>query len=98
MERFFNAPARGRPKLAEVDLIARKVADHLSRVHQSPDPVLWSVEAAASYLGMQKSTLYNEVSRQNQGRACLKIPYIKIGRSLRFCKTALDAWLESRQG
>jgi excisionase family DNA binding protein len=52
---------------------------------------LMDTEAAADYLGVAPRSL--EVWR------CIKrhsIPYIKVGRLVKYRQTDLDAWLESR--
>jgi len=57
-------------------------------------PVFWdekrlvSVEDAAKYLGVQKSTIYSWASRR-------KIPSVKMGRLLLFDQEDLDRMIES---
>ena len=51
---------------------------------------LMSVEEAADYLGVKRSTLY----RWKYER---KIPCIKVGHLLKFKKDQLDTWLEERE-
>jgi excisionase family DNA binding protein len=56
---------------------------------RSEDPLLTVAEAAA-YLSVEPSWLYD----------CWKplgIPAIKLGRQLRFRRSALDAWLDRQQ-
>ncbi len=56
-------------------------------------PVFWdekrlvSVEDAAKYLGVQKSTIYSWASRR-------KIPSVKMGRRLLFDQEDLDRMIE----
>lgn len=50
---------------------------------------LMRIEEAAEYLGFAKQTLRNWVS---DGR----IPYVKIGRSVRFRRSELDEWVEEQ--
>jgi len=49
---------------------------------------LISVEDAAKYLGVQKSTMYSWASRR-------KIPSVKIGRRLLFDQEDLDRMIEA---
>ncbi|MDR2778216.1 MAG: helix-turn-helix domain-containing protein [Rickettsiales bacterium] len=54
---------------------------------------LLKVEELSSILGIKKSTL-------NKWR-CLKtynLPYIKVGRLVRYNLEAVEAWIESRTG
>lgn len=56
-----------------------------------PQSNLFDTEAAADYLGVAPRSL--EVWR------CVKrhsIPYIKVGRLVKYRQSDLDAWLESR--
>lgn len=45
------------------------------------------IEELAEYLGVRKSTLY---AWRHQG----KIPYIKIGRLVKFDSLEIDTWIE----
>ncbi len=58
--------------------------------HQSDDPLLTSLEAAA-VLNVKPDTLL--VWRCTKR---YKIPYIKVGRLVRYRRSDLEAWLESR--
>lgn len=58
--------------------------------HQSTDPLLPPLEAGA-YIGVTENTL--SVWRCTKRYA---IPYIKVGRLVKYRKSDLDAWLESR--
>ncbi len=51
---------------------------------------LLSVEEAASYLGVQKSTIYSWAWRR-------KIPSVKMGRRLLFDREDLDRIIEERK-
>ncbi|MBI4679138.1 MAG: helix-turn-helix domain-containing protein [Elusimicrobia bacterium] len=51
---------------------------------------LFTVEEAAYYLGLTKTTLYTWTCQK-------KIPHVKIGRALRFDKAELDAWVEAKK-
>lgn len=50
---------------------------------------LMGVQQAADYLGLSVGTIY-------QWRSQHKIPYIKVGRKLKFKKDQLDQWLADR--
>ena len=50
---------------------------------------LMTIAEASAYLSIPKATLYTWV--------CLKkIAYVKLGRSLRFDKEAMDAWVNEK--
>jgi excisionase family DNA binding protein len=50
---------------------------------------LMNIQQAADYLGLSVGTIY-------QWRCQHKIPYIKVGRNLKFKKDHLDQWLADR--
>ena len=51
---------------------------------------LMDITAAAQYLAISKATIYSWV--------CLKrIPYVKLGRALRFERSELDAFISARK-
>jgi len=58
--------------------------------HQSTNPLLTPSEAA-TYIGVSKNTLsvWRCVGRY-------AIPFIKVGRLVRYRRSDLEAWLESR--
>ncbi len=58
--------------------------------HQSTDPLFTPPEAAA-YIGVTENTLsvWRCVGRY-------AIPFIKVGRLVRYRRSDLEAWLESR--
>lgn len=49
---------------------------------------LMNVQQTAEYLGVPKSTIYNLSMKAT-------IPHYHLGKSLRFKKDAIDAWLEN---
>lgn len=55
------------------------------------EPTLLSTDEAAAYIGVSPHTLELWRSAKRYG-----IPYIKLGRRVKYRKAALDAWLESR--
>ena len=48
---------------------------------------LLSLDETTEYLGLAQPTLYKMVSQR-------RIPFIKVGRLVKFDKTLLDAWLK----
>lgn len=59
--------------------------------NSKPQTALLDTSAAAGYIGVEPGTL--EVWR------CVKrhgIPYIKVGRLVKYRQSDLDAWLEAR--
>jgi excisionase family DNA binding protein len=53
-----------------------------------PDKILLNCAEVAKYTGFTESRIRYETFLK-------RIPHIKIGRSVRFSKPAIDAWLES---
>ena len=51
---------------------------------------LLTVDQAAEYVGLSRSTLYQYASARI-------IPSLKLGRLLRFDRVDLDAWVDSRR-
>lgn len=51
-----------------------------------PDPVLFDVPEAAAYLNTRESHIRELIYAQ-------RIPYIKVGRFVRFSQADLDEWL-----
>lgn len=54
------------------------------------EPAVMNTESAAAYLDMRPGTL--EIWRSTRRGP----PYIKVGRSVRYRRSDLDAWLEQR--
>jgi len=48
---------------------------------------LLSIDETSEYLGLAPTTLYKMVNRR-------QIPYVKVGRLLRFDRRLIDGWLE----
>jgi excisionase family DNA binding protein len=51
------------------------------------DPVIWTVHDVAEYLRMSEAKVYRLVKEQ-------RIPVVRIGKTWRFRKDLLDAWLD----
>ncbi len=49
---------------------------------------LLSIDETSEYLGLAPTTLYKMVSER-------RIPYVKVGRLLRFDSRLIDDWLEA---
>ncbi len=48
---------------------------------------LMNIKEAAGYLGLSPHTLYTMVSQR-------RIPYVKVGRLVKFDETMLQAWIK----
>jgi len=55
-----------------------------------PDDSLMSVKELSVYLGVKEQWIYERVSLN-------EIPFIKMGKLLRFKKSAIDQWLKSQE-
>ena len=55
---------------------------------------LLTVDELASIFKLTRWTIYNLTRQRNRGQGAL--PYIKIGRELRFRRSAVEAWLLSQ--
>ena len=53
-----------------------------------PTIPLWTVEEVANYLRLKPETV-RAMTRRGE------LPYIKLGRMLRFRKSSIDGWLQS---
>ena len=51
---------------------------------------LLDIDGCAEYLGLSKATLYVWVCRR-------KIPYLKVGKLVRFDVQKIDGWLRNKQ-
>ncbi len=49
-------------------------------------PNLLAIDEVAEFLGISKDTIYKMVNQR-------RIPFVKVGRLLRFERDALDAWI-----
>ena len=49
---------------------------------------LLSIDETSEYLGLAQATLYKMVNQR-------RIPYVKVGRLLRFDSRLIDDWLEA---
>lgn len=50
-------------------------------------PKLLTVNEVSEYIGIAADTIYTMVSQR-------RIPYVKVGRLVKFNQVALDAWLK----
>jgi excisionase family DNA binding protein len=65
--------------------MAEKTTKRKSRIRPSDDSDFLDVKQAASYCGFGVRTLYDLANRQ-------QVPAHRIGRTLRFSRSALDQW------
>lgn len=56
------------------------------QVNKDNEIKLMNIEEAASYLGIKKSRLYTATRRR-------ELPFIKVGRLVRFEREHLDRWI-----
>ena len=56
---------------------------------------LLTVEELASIFKLTRWTVYNLTRQRNRVRGAL--PYIKVGRQLRFRRSAVEAWLVAQE-
>ena len=59
-------------------------SENTARQHEG----MWTVDEAAQHLRVSKSWLYRQA-------AAGQVPVVRLGRSLRFRRTDLDAWATS---
>lgn len=68
----------------------------MDKKFQPTDPLLTTVEAA-NYLGLKPKTLPIWRCYALQGKKVPNIPYIKVGRLVKYRLSALDKYLETRE-
>ncbi len=51
---------------------------------------IMSIEEASSYLGLKKSTIYSWIFQR-------RIPFIKLGKLVKFDRRDIDKWLEGNK-
>ena len=73
---------------AIAELLGASLRPLLVRKQDPPEAIL-TTDQLAGYLGIRKQRVYEAVSRN-------AIPYFKVGNSLRFRKSAIDRWIESK--
>ena len=75
-----------------IEAIAERVVASLRpllmRKLEAPDDIL-TVDQLAEYLGIAKQRVYEAVSKNT-------IPYFKVGKSLRFRRSVIEKWIESK--
>jgi len=70
------------------DEVAKILAPLLATQHVKKDDPLLGVKELAQYIGVSVQWVYERVQLK-------EIPYIKVGKHLRFCKSDIDTWLDS---
>lgn len=58
-------------------------------MNKQNEPKLMNIEEAASYLGIKLSRLYTATRRR-------ELPFMKVGRLVRFDKNQLDEWIKDQ--
>lgn len=53
------------------------------------DDRLLTVKEAAAYLGYAEGTIYNKVGAET-------IPFVRLGRTVRFRRSELDRWIDEQ--
>ena len=71
-----------------VDDVVARLKPLLVRKLDAPDDIL-TTDQLAEYLGIGKQRVYEAVSLKT-------IPYFKVGKNLRFKKSAIDKWIEAQ--
>ena len=75
-----------------IEAIVQRVVESLRpllvRKQEAPEAIL-TVDQLAEYLGIGKQRVYEAVGLKT-------IPYFKVGKSLRFRRSAIDKWIESQ--
>jgi excisionase family DNA binding protein len=73
-----------------MSLTKEKIRSHIqTQVDSAEPPRMMTRLQAAEYIGLKKQTL--------DAWACAgrnDLPYVKLGRAVRYCREDLDAWLE----
>jgi len=78
---------------SEIDRIAQRVVQKLSTLFKLPKPEkenLKTVEQLADYLQVKNQWIYERVKNN-------EIPFIKVGRFIRFKKEEIDQWIKERE-
>jgi len=71
--------------------IVKRVLDGLkTQRSKEPEDTLFTVETLAKYLQVSKQWIYERVQFK-------EIPYIKVGKFLRFRKSEIDKWLDGHK-
>ena len=73
-----------------VEIFARAVADLVTAQASTESARYLSAREAAAYLGVSENHVRNLVASN-------EIPHKRIGRSVRFRPSEIDAWLDSRR-
>ncbi len=78
-----------------VEEIARQLAPQLEQAHAKAEGVrkeseYLSVDDLSNLIGLKKATIYAKRSRR-------ELPAYKFGRELRFLRSEIDAWMQTRR-
>lgn len=79
----------------DLDAIALRVAEQIKPLlnrngkERAEDDSIFTVESLAKYLSVSTQWVYERVQFK-------EIPYIKVGKFIRFKKSAIEKWLEEQ--
>ena len=84
---------------SDLELIAEKIAERLKPLMSSngkdaEQDALMTIDEIATFLKTTKGQVYQWVNNSQHGLG--DFPYLKAGKLLRFSKSAILKWLESR--
>lgn len=71
----------------------KRMKDHSA--HSLPDDPLFTTQEAARVVGLASSTL--ETWRSRPPRDTVPPPFLRLGRAIRYRRSALTAWLGDRE-
>jgi len=86
------------PKLKHRHLAKPTLVEQIStppapRTIQEQVDLLFDVAGLSRYIGVEISWIYEHTARGSR----VDIPFIKVGRFLRFRRSSIDAWLAERE-
>lgn len=79
----------------DINAIAARVAEQIRPLlnknvkERAEDDTIFTVESLAKYLQVSEQWVYERVQFK-------ELPYIKVGKFIRFKKSAIDKWLEEQ--
>ena len=78
----------------DIEAIARQVAERLLLLPKGKTPAsecdeVFDVKALATYLKVKPRWVYDHVTENS-------IPFIRVGRYIRFSRASIDAWLNEQ--
>jgi excisionase family DNA binding protein len=61
------------------------------------NPDLLSASQLAEYLGVSINVVHNLTRKRTRDESANPIAYLKVGRSLKFRKSSVDAWIAAKE-